>query len=184
MNETKRTFKKGDFITNTNKPGSFAIFEGIERESYTTSKKFSVIVYYDPNKYCENQNGSGWDYQKFLEVATTKTRCDQTVDGEESYWWKLCTEEEIEKAIQVLWDYGYCWNEKLLCIVNRETGEVVRPITEPNLKYNGETVRPISKRLKDLLIGACKKMIEKKYSYSSNYYQVCYGGFWDGECWD
>ena len=44
MNEVKRDFKKGEFIMNTNKPGSFAIFEGIEAESYSATKKYSVIV--------------------------------------------------------------------------------------------------------------------------------------------
>ena len=33
MNGEKRIFQKGEFITNTNKPTSFAIFEGIEMES-------------------------------------------------------------------------------------------------------------------------------------------------------
>ncbi len=184
MNGAKRAFKKGEFITNTNKPGSFAIFEGIECESYTTSKKYSVIVYYDPNKYCENDNGSGWVHKPHLDVATNSTRCDITVDGDtESYWWKPCSDKEIEKAIDILQSYGYYWNEDLLAVVAKDTGEIIRTVIEPKVEYNGEVVKPISQRLKELLKNVCDGIIKKKYSYQGTYVYN-YMDFWDGECWD
>jgi hypothetical protein len=179
-----RKFKKGEFITNTNKPGSFAIFEGIEVESYSTMKKFSAIAAYDPNKYRELPNGAGWATQPFLDVATKTKRCDTTVDGDTtSYWWRPCSEKEIEKAIDILHGYGYYWNEDLLSIIDKETGEVIRTVVEPKLEYHGEVVKPISQKFKELLSKVCHGIIEKKYSYKTSYYGGCYG-FWDEEYWD
>lgn len=184
MNGTKRTFKKGEFITNTNKPGSFAIFEGIECESYGVTKKYSAIASYDPSKYRENPNGGGWASLPYLEVATKTTRCTTTVDGDtESFWWRPCTEEEIEKATDILQDYGYYWNDDLLSIISKDTGEIVRTIVEPKVEYNGDVIKPISKKFKELLRKVCDNIIKDKYSYKTTTC-YCYGDFWDGECWD
>ena len=184
MNGTKRAFKKGEFVTNTNKPGSFAIFEGIECESYSVNKKYSVIAAYDPAKYRENPNGSGWATLPYLEVATASTRCTTTVDGDtESFWWRPCTESEVERAIDILQGYGYYWNSDLQAIIDKNTGEIVRTIIEPKVEYNGDVVKPISQKFKELLKSVCDKIIEDKYSYKSAAY-YCYGDFWDGECWD
>lgn len=183
MNGEKRIFQKGEFITNTNKPTSFAIFEGIEMESYGVNKKYSVIAAYDPSKYRELPNGGGWASQPYLEVATSTTRCEQTVDGDtESYWWKPCTPEQKEKAIATLEDYGYHWNEELMAIVDKETGEIVRTIVVPKLEYHGEVVKPITQKVKAFLLKVCKEINMKKYSYQTNYYSGGYG-CWD-EYWD
>ena len=180
-----RRFRKGEFLTNTNKPGSFVIFEGIEEESYSTMKKYSVIAAYDPSKYRENPSGSGWMTSPYLEVSTRATRCTQTVDGDtNSYWWRPCTPGEVEKAIKILSDYGYYWNEDLLSLIAKDTGEIVSTVVEPKLKYNGEVVKPISQKLKELLSKVCHGIIEKKYSYKSTYYNNAYAGFWDEEGWD
>jgi hypothetical protein len=183
MNEVRRVFRKGEFITYTNKPGSFAIFEGIELDSNTTIKKYSVIVFYDPKKYCEDPNGCGWVTMPFLEVATSKTRCTQTAEGSESSWWRVCTEEEKEKALDTLQEYGYYWNEDLESIISKDTGEILRKITEPVLEYNGEVVKPISSEMKTLLKKVCNEITEKKYSYQNTSY-YCYGDFWNGDYWD
>lgn len=184
MNEVKRDFKKGEFIMNTNKPGSFAIFEGIEAESYSATKKYSVIVSYDPSKYRELPTG-GWGSLPYIEVATKCTRCETTVDGDtSSYWWRPCTESEKEKAIGVLQEYGYYWNEELLSIIDKETGEIVRTVVEPKIEYNGEVVKPISQKLRSLLKRVCDEITKKRYSYQSTYYGGCCGGFWEGDYWD
>ena len=57
MDENKK-FEKGQFLTNSNKPGSFVIFEGIERDSTTVTKRYSVIANYEPSKYRELPNGT------------------------------------------------------------------------------------------------------------------------------
>ena len=180
----KRQFEKGEFITNTNKPGSFAIFEGVECDSQSSYyKKYSVIAYYDPAKYRELPGGN-WGTVPHLDVATRTTRCEQSVDGDtESYWWRPCTPREKERAIDILQQYGYYWNEDLTAIVAKDTGEIVRTIVEPKLQYNGEVVKPISQKLKDLLKRVCDEIIDRKYSYKTAYVNDYYG-FWDGECWD
>ena len=179
-----RKFKKGEFLTNTNKPGSFVIFEGIEDESCSTMKKYSTLVSYDPSKYRENPNGGGWITSPYLDVSTNAIRCTQTVDGDtNSYWWRPCTQQEIEKAISILNDYGYYWNEDMLSIIAKDTGEIVSTVAEPKLEYNGEVVKPISQKFKELLSKVCHGIIEKKYSYRTTYYSG-YAGFWDEEYWD
>jgi len=185
-NKVKREFTKGEFITNTNKPGSFAIFEGIEVESATVNKKYSVIVSYEPKKYRELPNGRGWDSLPYLDVATKSTRCEQTVDGDtESFWWRPCTESEKETALSILQDYGYYWNDELCAIIAKDTGEIIRTIVEPKIEYNGDVVKPISNKFKKLLKKVCDEITKKKYSYQTTYYggYSCYD-FWDGECWD
>ena len=162
---SKETYKfiPGDFITNSNKPGSFAIFEGIESESISsTYKKYSVIAYYDPRKYMELPDGS-WGSIPNMDVATSTTRCDQLVDGDsDSFWWSVCTPQEKERALGILEDYGYYWNEDLLSIIDKKTGEIVRNIIQPKIEYNGETVKPISKKLKNLLRKVCDGIIKNK----------------------
>ena len=183
MNEVKHMFRKGEFITYTNKPGSFAIFEGIELDSSTSLRKYSVIVFYDPKKYCENPNGCGWTSMPFIEVATSRTRCTQTAEPYETSWWRPCTKEEKERALDILQEYGYYWNEELESIISKDTGEILRKIAEPVIEYNGEVVKPISSEMKTLLKRVCDEMTERKYSYqNASYY--CYGDFWNGECWE
>ena len=184
MNEDKRFFEKGDFVTNPNKPGSFAIFEGIECESYSSLKKYSAIAAYDPSKFQEITKGN-WETLPYLEVATKTTRCSTKIDGDApSYWFRLCTEKEKENALNVLQDYGYYWNEDLLSIISKDTGEIIRTIADPKIEYNGNVIKPISRKLKDMLKNVCDSIIKKKYSYNSETYYSCYGGFWDGEIWD
>jgi hypothetical protein len=180
MNEVKRAFRRGEFVTNANKPGSFAIFEGIKIETNSVFDKYSVIVAYDPNKYRELPSG-GWASQPYLDVATSTTRCEQSVDGDtSSSWWRPCTEREVEAAIEILESYGYHWDEESLSIIDTTTGEVVRTVITPEAKYNGEIVRPISRKLKELLKKVCDEITKKKYSYQNAHYY----GFWDGDCWD
>ena len=183
MNEGKRMFRKGEFITYTNKPGSFAIFEGIEDDRSDSAKKYSVIVFYDPKKYCESSNGNGWTIMPFMEVATSKTRCTQKAECFESSWWRPCTKKEKERALDTLQEYGYYWNEELKSIINKDTGEILRKIIEPKLDYNGDVVKPISSEMRTLLKKVCDEITEKEYSYQSSQY-YCYGDFWNGDFWD
>ena len=187
MDENKK-FEKGQFLTNSNKPGSFVIFEGIERDSTTVTKRYSVIANYEPSKYRELPNGT-WGSTPFMEVATNTTRCQQTVEGDEtSYWWRPCTEREKETAISVLHNYGYYWNEELKALINEETGEIVRTIITPKLEYHGELIRPITQEYKDLLRKICFDANKAKYSYENTNYRYsggygCYGG-WDEDWYD
>lgn len=183
MNENKFVFSKGDFLTNPNKPGSFAIFEGVECESYSSLKKYTAILAYDPSKYHEVSEGV-WNTSPYLDIPTNLTRCATKIDGNtQSYWWRKCTLEEKEKALNILQDHGYYWNEDLMSVIQKDTGEIIRTAANPKIEYNGDVVKPISQETKNMMKSVCDKIIEKKYSYTTGR-QYCYGGFWDGEYWD
>jgi hypothetical protein len=183
METEKKFFKKGDFITYDNKPGSFVIYEGIDN-STTSYKKLSVIVNYDPSKYRQHEDGT-YRTSPFLEVATKSARCEKTLDDDrETYWIRLCTPAEKEKAIDLLQENGYYWNEDLLAIIDIETGEIVRKIVEPKVEYHGEIIRPITEKFKKILRMFCVESNKKKYSYQNDYryngrywdeYDECYG---------
>lgn len=177
--EEKKTFKKGDFITYDNKPGSFVIFEGIDN-STSSYKKLSVIANYDPSKYRQHDDGT-YRTSPFLEVATKDTRCEKTLDDEkETFWVRLCTPREKENALAKLEEYGYYWNEDLLALIDKETGEIIRKVITPKIEYHGEIIKPITEKFKKLLRMFCIETNRKKYSYQNDTrYQ--YGRYWD-EC--
>jgi hypothetical protein len=179
MESEKRFFKQGDFVTYDNKPGSFVIFEGIDN-STSNYKKLSVIVNYDPSKYRQHDDGT-YRSSPFLEVATKNTRCEKTLDEDkETYWVRLCTPTEKAKALKTLEEYGYVWNEELLAIVDKNTGEIIRKVVAPKVEYHGEIIRPITKKFKKLLRMFCIETNKKKYSYQNSGYP--YGRYpaWDG----
>lgn len=180
MEEEKRTFKQGDFVTYDNKPGSFVIFEGIDN-STSTYKKLSVIVNYDPSKYRQHDDGV-YRSSPFLEVATKDTRCEKTLDEDkETYWVRLCTPGEKERALAKLEEYGYAWNEELMAIVNKDTGEIIRKVVTPKVEYHGEIIRPITAKFKKLLRMFCIETNRKKYSYQNSGGYGGYGRYgWDG----
>lgn len=175
--EEFKVFEKGDFITETSKPGSFVIFEGINTSpSY---KKLSVIVNYEPSKYYKHDDGEYYT-SPFFEIATNNSRCEKCLyDEKETYWFRLCTPLEKEKALEVLEEHGYKWDEETMSIIDIATGKVVRRVVEPKTKYSGEVVRPITKKLKDLLRCFCVESNKKKYTYSGGSTYPSYRGSYD-----
>lgn len=190
----KRTFNKGDFVkycvNNNGTKVTFGIFEGIDLEpSYQYTKKYSLLLYYDSRKYCnQSTNGNDWGYKPSLEVSLNGKPCEKSIDTlEEDTWWSLCTPEEKENAIHVLHSYGYEWDEELMSLIDIKTGEIVRKIIIPKIEYNGEIIKPITQTLKDKL----KKVVKKKNTTSVyGYYPPCqsvhYGHGYDGyyDDWD
>ena len=176
--EDKKAFKKGDFITYDNKPGSFVIYEGIDM-STTSYKKLSVIANYDPSKYRKHDDGE-YRNSPFLEVATSSTRCEKTLDDDkETYWIHICTPEQKEIAIKTLADYGYLWDDETLSLVDKNTGEIIRKVVTPKIKYDGQIIRPITEKLKKLLKMFCVETNRRKYNYQTNPYQG--GRYWDDD---
>ena len=167
--EQKKKFEKGDFLKYDNKPGSFAIFEGVDlMPSYSYTKKLSVMVYFDPSKYCQNENGVGWSSRPYLEVATDNKPCEKTVDTyEEDYFWKVCSPLEKEMALATLEEYGYEWDETNLTLKEQATGKIVHKIIIPKLEYNGDIIKPITEERKNHL---------HKYAISKNTYSYSGGG--------
>lgn len=177
MEQLKSKFSKGDFLKYTNKPNSFVIFEGVDlMPTYQYTKKLSVVVHYDPSKYCENENGMGWSSRPVLEVAKNGKQCEKTVDTyDEDYFWSICTDEEKEAAIQKLAEYGYKWDEESLSLIDIETGEIVHRIIVPKLEYNGDVIKPICSEYKELL---------SDYALSKNTYTSRQAYYNQEENWD
>ena len=176
----EKFFEKGDFVkystySNSDKV-TFGIFEGVDLEPQCQyAKKYSLVLYYDSNQYCPStQYGGATEYRPTLNAPINHKPCAKTIDTvKEDNWWKLCTEEDKKKALEILESYGYEWNEELLALVDMESGEIVYKIVAPRLAYHGETIRPIPQEFKDKLK---KSIIEKvkttpttRYPYYGEY---------------
>lgn len=184
---TKNKFKPGDFITSSNKPTSFCIFEGVDVSTSSTFKKLSVLVSYDPSKYCESD--SGYKMMPFLEVARSNKRCEKTVDTDEScYWTRKCSEVEKEEALRKLLEYGYIWDEENKTLLDSETNEVITKIHLPKLEYKGDIIKPISEKFKEILRMFCRDKNKKvEYSYPNSHYSRYWDMYGEGaydEYWD
>ncbi len=176
-------FKKGEIIsTGVISNPSYVIFEGKDMPS-EYGNKYSVIAYYTPNKYVKNDEGH-YEPTEFIEVATKYVPCEKTIDSDApSYWNRRCNEEEKEKALSIFKKYGYEWNEEDLTLSNSNTNEIIYQIKIPKLKYNGEFIKPICKKFKNILKSFCisKSKGAKKY-YNSSYYDQNYDysrGYWE-----
>lgn len=185
--ETKRKFKKGDFLKYDTKPGAFAIFEGIDLlPTYSYTKQFSVVAFFDPRKYCQNENGVGWSSRPFLEISRDNKPCEKTIDTlEEDYFWKLCTETEKDMALATLEEYGYEWDEEQMALIDIKTKKIVHKIVVPKLEYNGAVIKPISNEFKKQLHNYVAS--KNKSAYSNTYYHQ--GGYYqrdmyENEYWD
>lgn len=174
-----KTFQKGDFIKYDYKALSFGIFDGEDlMPEFNYAKKYTLALYYDPSKYCQNDDGSGWGSRPVLEVSSFGKHCEKTVDTDkEDNFWKLCSEEEKELALKKMAEYGLRWDEKKLEIIDIGTEKVLYRIKVPKLEYHGEEVKPISKKLK----GKLKKYIMGKNKVATTYpnSRYAYGGYYE-----
>ena len=184
-------FKKGDFIKLNSTPNSFFIYEGIETELYQNSmyKRYSVIVFYDPEKYVKVEDK--WETVPNLVVAKPSQPLDRRIESDEegSVYSKL-SEEEKREALKILDKWGYKWNEETLTISKKDDTESVQ-IYIPKITYEGEEVRPISEDNKKLLHKVCNEKSIKKpettySSYERTYSHYQYRDTWKGEYgyWD
>jgi hypothetical protein len=174
-------FKPGDFVTFSNKSDSFAIYEGVDL-SVSSYKKLSVLLYYDPNKYTQTEEG--YVMRPFLEYSNKGQVCEKTLDTDEpSYWTRRCNTEEYKEAMEVLHNHGLIWDEENLAVLNAETGEVVTKICAPKLEYKGQIIKPMSSKFKKLLKFFClSKNPKTTYNYSNywdRYGEGCYDEYWD-----
>lgn len=177
-----KIFKKGDFIKNKQRNGSFAIFEGKDSTSANYAiKHYSLALYYEPKKYTCLGDGV-WGYVPSLEVSTPSNGCATDVDTDkEDYWWGLCTEEEISAALQIIYDNGYIYDRDAMTIINRKNGKTVRRLTTPQPSYKGEIIKPITIILKKAL-HSCIHF--KRSSYSSSYGGYSNFNYGEYQDWD
>jgi hypothetical protein len=190
----KKIFNKGDFIkystynsTNDNTKFAFGIFEGVDlAPEYQYTKKLSLAAYYDSWKYCSNlNNGDGWGYQPFLEVASQNKPCEKTIDTIcEDSWWTVCTPLEKKRALEILASYGIDWDDEEMTLTNVETGEILHRIIVPKIEYNGDVIKPICDELKTKLKTAVLSKNKASYSpsYHNQYNAYGYNGYYDE--WD
>ena len=179
---TNNKFNPGDFVTFSNKKGSFAIYEGVDA-STTSYKKLTVLLYYDPSKY--TQTDEGYKMIPFMETSKKNKPCEKTVDTDEnSYWTRRCTAEEIDEALEVMREYGYLWDEENLAVVAADSGDVITKIRLPKIEYKGQVIKPMTEKFKKLLKFFCLEKNKKTYSYPDNYSRYwdmmgCYEDYWD-----
>lgn len=163
--EEKRSFKQGDFLRKKNKPGSFMIYEGNDY-SETTYKKLSLVCEYDPEKYM--MTSAGYSHVPYLDMAKKGKRCETTIDTDkEDYWVSICTTEERLRAESILLRYGYEWDDENMCMIDLQSGEVVKKIVTPDNTYYGQIIKPISEAFKAMLKKFC--ISKNKSSYSPQY---------------
>ena len=175
-----KKFKPGDFITFSNKEGSFAIYEGVDI-STSSLKKLTSILSYDPSKYVKTEEG--YKTCPFLEISSKTKNCEKTIDTDESsYWVRKCNAEEIERAIKIMKDYGYIWDEENLSVLYASSGSVATKIRIPKIEYNGQIIKATPDKLKALLKVFCKEKSKKQnYSYGGTAFWDMYGydNYWD-----
>ena len=191
INEIKNTmtsskkFSPGDFVTFSNKKGAFAIYEGVDT-STSTYKKLTVILAYDPSKYTKTEDG--YQMIPFMEVSSKNSPCEKTLDtDEDSYWTRRCTEEEIEKALEVMRNYGYLWDKENLAVVSIDSGEVIAKVHLPKVEYKGQIIKPMTEKFKKMLRMFCLEKNKKvEHSYPSNYsrYWDMLGESYYNDYWD
>jgi hypothetical protein len=169
-------FEVGDFLKKDNKKGSFMIYEGNDLNTNSTFKKLSLLCYYDPESFKQNNIGV-YEYQPILEVEDKNSPCSTTIDTDaEDFWVKKCSDLEKNAAIKILFDhYGLLWNEETLELIDAESGEVIRKIVVPDNTYYGQIVRPITKKFKELMKKYCFDKNKLTYNpYNRGYYEDYY----------
>ena len=172
-------FEKGDFLTWVNKPGCFGIYEGKNlNDSTTYAKRMTLIVFFDPSKYTETNDG--YKNVPFLDVSKGAHVCEKTVDTEkEDYWWHKANEQQKIDAINTLAEWGYYWDEEELALVEIATGEIIKRIIIPKIEYNGEIVKPIRQSFKDKLVDFVK--LKNKPTTTTNYGSPSYPYYGRGD---
>lgn len=182
MDTINNFFEKGEFIKYTNKPSSFAIYEGINLDpSLVYTKKLSLALHYDPSRYCQDEEGGGWSTRPVMEYAKDEQPCPKIIDTDkEDYSWKKCTAKEKKECIEKLAEYNLEWDEENMQLIDVKTGNVLHKIYIPKIEYNGETIKPICQDFKDKIKKHIIDSNKPKYTSYSNqntypYNQPYYG---------
>ena len=156
--QEKRTFKRGDFLTYGNSIGSFYIYGGdIVDDPYVYSrysKKYSLLLSFEPRKYMKNANGD-WDWGEYFRVNDD----ERTINTDkEDFWYRLCTKDEKETALKIMNEHGYTWDEETLSVISIVTGEIIASAKEAEIIYYGDRIKPITTDRMMILKKACKNV--------------------------
>ena len=144
-------FKKGDFITWSNKPNSFAIYEGNPTSIGSSLQNYSLIVFYDPSKYVKLEDGT-YGNKPVLEIGTPDKPCEKKCDtNRDNYWWTKCNTTQQKRAEEVLASFNLLWDNETSSLIDTSSGEIIRKIATPKNEYHGEVIKPIMKAFKEKL---------------------------------
>lgn len=170
MEEIKKIFERGDFVRYINKPNSFGIYEGIDLDpSMKYTKKYSLVLFFDPSKYGQHGDGGGWSSKPVMELPSDDKPCPKTIDTDkEDYSWRLCRPTEIEDAIKKMAEFNLEWDKETMSLIDTETGEIIHKVVVPKLEYKGNIIKPICEKFKKII---------KKYVIKENKPNYGYGGY-------
>lgn len=185
--------KPGDFVTHTNRPGTFGIYEGYNksRDNNCFFNQYSLALYFEPNKF--QSTPSGYKEAPSLEINSLTTTCKKTIDTEsENYWWKKLTKTQRIEADEKLKEYGFMWDDETLSLIVIETGEIIYQYKDndndalPTPMYNGEVINPSNKEFRDILMKTVKKAAKTTCIYPSHHVGGCLDdNYWNSyEGWD
>lgn len=162
-----KVFEKGDFIV-SRFTSSIVIFEG-ERvmSNFTSTEKFTLLLYYNPEKYMEGKNG--WGKYEVMDVLDKDHEVDFNLyDNFENTSYRLATEEEKQEFIDtILLKYDLLWDDDEKCLLDAKTMERLGR-KEIVYEYNNEPVN-ISGDKTDIQLKFC--LAKKKKTQTQPAYQ-------------
>lgn len=168
-------FKPGDFIRKCYDKEHFLIYEGEDKSLSQYYKKFSVALEYDPKTNGQWDSSLGkFRYEPIL--LFNGKNGSLTIDtNEPNYAYELLPSEDKARALEVLSQYGYYWDESAMTLCDTSSGEIMFKIAKPNIEYHGELIHVITKGLKEFLLSICKSKAKPAYSGYDGY--NCYGRY-------
>lgn len=162
-------FQPGDIITNTY-GSSFCIYEGRHIPSHSGVDRYSLLVYYNPNRYQRARDG--WSYDEFLDFAEDGHEVEfKITTNVENSTYRLCTQFERERFKAILERFGYVWNDEKMALERIEDRNVISKI-EPikEVAYDGEIIAPRNKEASETLSSLLKTLKPKTYYYDDDTY--------------
>jgi len=136
-------FKKGDFITQMAYPKTFAIYGGQEFEPIKKGDEidYSLICYYNPSHYTQNDDGTWGDKEKILEFDLDgESTCEYTLQASDMAFWRLCTEDEKNNALRILADeQKLAWDDIKCSLRKLAPGERIMLDEDDYFKHNSSS---------------------------------------------
>ena len=111
----KEDVKEGLFITNKNDDDSFAILYGYEYTDEETNEGEQLLYcYYTPFFFEEDIDGN-WSSEPEVfscEYSEEFETCEYTIPNSLLKEWRISTDEEIKKHLDVIYSHNLIWNSE------------------------------------------------------------------------
>ena len=175
--DEKRQFERGDIITKSSVKGWFVIYDGTPINVTTYTKKYALVLYYDPEKYQKVDDSGTWDKREFLSYATCTEACAENIDeNKETFWYTIAEGEDLEAVHKKLAEMHLHWDRDTLTLTNTETGEVIKQLKSPKLNYDGLPIIPSNGFLRSIC-ATIDKVNPKETAGSGAYHNPYYGRY-------